>query len=85
MIFVEPRPTFTSAYWSLNCKKFVWIQNPERYSFVTGDYAVMNPTIFANFRSNFVGKYQSTEINAWFDENGTYGSFIIKIIEPQSS
>ena len=85
MIFVEPRPTFTSAYWSLNCKKFVWIQNPERYSFVAGDYAVMNPRVFANFRSNFVGKYQSTEINAWFDENGTYGSFIIKIIEPQFS
>jgi hypothetical protein len=81
MIFVEPRPTFTSAYWSLNCKKFVWIQHPERYSFIAGDYVVMNPTVFTNFKSNFVGKYQSTAVNAWFDANGTYGSFLIRIIE----
>ena len=80
LIFVEPRPTFTSAYWSLSCKKYFWTGNPLTYPFVDGDLVVMNSKMFFDFSSQFAGKYQSTPVNAWFDPKGDYGSYLVKIM-----
>ena len=80
LVFVEPRPTFTSAYWSFNCKKHSWTGNPLSYPFVAGDLVVMNSKMFSDFSSQFPGRYQSTSVNAWFDPNGDYGSYLVKIV-----
>jgi len=80
LIFVEPRPTFTSAYWSLSCKKYLWTRNPLTYPFVDGDLVVMNSKMFFDFRSQYPGRYQSTPVNAWFDPKGDYGSYLVRII-----
>lgn len=80
LIFVEPRPTFTSAYWSLSCKRYFWTRNPLTYPFVDGDLVVMNPKMFLDFSSQYLGRFQSAPVNAWFDPKGDYGSYLVRIM-----
>lgn len=79
LIFVEPRPTFTSAYWSLGCKEYDWIENPLNYNYVHGDLVVMNSKMFNEFASGFTGKFENTLVHAWFDPEGSFGSHLIII------
>jgi len=80
LIFVEPRPTFTSTFWSLNCKNYDWTNYPNNYFFSAGDYVVMTTDLFSRFAKEYPGKFENTRINAWFDPEGKYGSVLVKIL-----
>jgi len=77
LVFVEPRPTFTSAFWTLGCRNYAWTSTPAIFHFKDGDYAVFNPAKYLEFENSHTSLYAKQQVRAWFDSKGDYGSIFI--------
>ena len=77
LVFVEPRPTFTAAYWNLGCREYAWTSTPEKFNFEDGDYAVFNPAKYAEFENSRADVFMAQQVRAWFDPKGDYGSVFV--------